>query len=192
MNMILVKDLRFFYYPEGLILFRKEADTARFNVLNYVLNKFKGEKFVFINLFWQKADPITVEEFVLEHLPKDCVVTDELVKELHIPGVETSFEYDYPEFSSSPFATECKCLIFSNGTFTELDLGFLRVKFEEEFVFGDLALGYPSSDLVVLKGFLWREEYERLKHVENAKFIGEVLDKVGDWTKLERVLLKEL
>jgi len=31
-----------------------------------------------------------------------------------------------------------------------------------------------------------------LKHVENAKFIGEVLDKVGDWTKLERALLKEL
>ena len=188
MEHVLIKDLRFFDYPDETIFFREEVDRARMDLLNYVTRFFRGKKFVFINLFGDNVNPFLAEKLIKEFIPPGSIVLDEIVEYLDAP-VEREFPVSFPDFSSSPLNEKCECFLYDGERFNRFDLSHFKVKFLKMEVYEDL-MDLPEDSLIVLKGILWDHEYEKVKGRKNVRFVGRELKK-RNWSKLDALLLEE-
>ncbi|MDK2786108.1 MAG: hypothetical protein PWQ80_787 [Thermotoga sp.] len=188
MEHVLIKDLRFFDYPNETILFKEELDKARMELLNYVTRLFRGKRFVFINLFGDSVDPFLAEKFIKEFIPPESIVLDEIVEYLNVP-VKREFSVSFTDFSSSPLSDKCECLLYNGENFERFDLSRFKLKFLKVEVYEDLPF-LPEDSLIVLNGLLWNHEYEEIKNRRNVRFVGKVLNR-RNWSKLDSLLLEE-
>ncbi|PLV59255.1 hypothetical protein [Thermotoga sp. KOL6] len=192
MEYVLLKDLRFFDYPGGTVLFRETLDRIKLEMMNYIFRAFKNRKFVFINLFSDEVNPFSAERFIMEFIPTGSVILDEIVEYLGLP-VEREFDVSFPDFTTSPLADPCECLLYDEGKgFERVDLSQYKVNLFEKEIYDELNLAdIPENSLVLLKGILWDSEYKRFQDRQNFQFVGKVLKK-KNWPKLDTFLLEEI